>query len=95
MVDLDALQAELSSRRDIVENALEELVQAELAGPSSDAMRMARSILMAGGKRWRPVLTLLAHEAAGGDRAGEGGRGRARFQKLEGCGFVRRRRAVD
>ncbi|CAI8223313.1 MAG: Octaprenyl diphosphate synthase [Methanobacteriota archaeon] len=67
MVELDALQAELSSRRDIVENALEELVQSELAGPSSDAMRMARSILMAGGKRWRPVLTLLAHEAAGGD----------------------------
>ena len=28
-------------------------------------MVMARTVLMAGGKRWRPVLT-LAHEAAGG-----------------------------
>ena len=50
----------------MVESRLEQLVNKEMAGPSAEAMAMARTVLMAGGKRWRPVLTLLAHEAAGG-----------------------------
>ena len=60
------LEARLSAYREMVESRLEELVNKEMAGPSAEAMAMARTVLMAGGKRWRPVLTLLAHEAAGG-----------------------------
>jgi geranylgeranyl pyrophosphate synthase len=65
------LEARLGAYRDRVEKALEELVQEEMAGPSAEAMAMAKKVLMAGGKRWRPVLTLLAHEAAGGTLSDE------------------------
>lgn len=65
VADID-LEARLRYYRDKVEFALEELVSEEMLGPSAEAMAMARTVLMAGGKRWRPVLTLLAHEAAGG-----------------------------
>ncbi len=65
VVSID-LEARLSAYRNKVEESLEELVNKEMAGPSAEAMAMARTVLMAGGKRWRPVLTLLAHEAAGG-----------------------------
>jgi len=65
VVSID-LQARLSAYREKVEASLEELVNKEMAGPSAEAMSMARTVLLAGGKRWRPVLTLLAHEAAGG-----------------------------
>lgn len=70
VVSID-LEARLSAYRDKVEESLEELVNKEMAGPSSEAMAMARTVLMAGGKRWRPVLTLLAHEAAGGELSEE------------------------
>ena len=73
VVSID-LEARLSAYRDKVEESLEELVNKEMAGPSAEAMAMARTVLMAGGKRWRPVLTLLAHEAAGGEPPeGDGG----------------------
>ena len=71
MVASKDLEARLRSYRDRVEVALEELVSEEMLGPSAEAMAMARTILMAGGKRWRPVLTLLAHEAAGGSPTDE------------------------
>ena len=66
MVAGKELDARLRSYRDKVEAALEDLVAKEMLGESEEAMAMARTVLMAGGKRWRPVLTLLAHEAAGG-----------------------------
>lgn len=53
-----------------VETALEALVEEAMAGSSGQAMGLAREILLAGGKRIRPVLALLAHDLAGGsDRA--------------------------
>ncbi len=66
MVGPEAIHNHLAALRDEVERALVSLVEDEMAGPSSEAMALSRSILLAGGKRWRPVLTLLAHEAAGG-----------------------------
>jgi geranylgeranyl pyrophosphate synthase len=71
MVSMGSLSAELNSRRDIVEEALEEFVQQRLAGSEAPAMRLARDILLAGGKRYRPLLSLLAYEAAGGNDTSE------------------------
>jgi len=70
VVSID-LEARLSAYREKVEASLGELVTKEMAGPSAEAMSMARTVLLAGGKRWRPVLTLLAHEAAGGSPSEE------------------------
>jgi geranylgeranyl pyrophosphate synthase len=52
--------------RDIVDEALEDFVQEKMASSQAPAMTLAREVLLAGGKRYRPVLALLAFEAAGG-----------------------------
>ena len=57
----------LSVIKDRFDDALEELVLEKLSGDEAPAMSLARDILLSGGKRFRPVLALLAHEAAGGD----------------------------
>ncbi len=57
----------LVERRLAIEQALEELVESSMDGPTGVAMELIREILLAGGKRIRPVLTLLAYELAGGD----------------------------
>ena len=57
----------LSLIKDRFDDALEELVLEKLSGDEAPAMSLARDILLSGGKRFRPVLALLAHEAAGGD----------------------------
>lgn len=49
-----------------VEAALESLVSERMNSVESPAMDLSREILMAGGKRVRPVLTLLAYDLAGG-----------------------------
>ena len=67
MASMGSLSAELDSRRDIVEEALEEFVQQRLAGSEAPAMRLASAVLLAGGKRYRPIIAILAYEAAGGD----------------------------
>jgi len=56
----------LLDRRLEIEEALEGLVAASEEGPFGTAMALAQEILLAGGKRIRPVLTLLAYELAGG-----------------------------
>ena len=56
----------LEQRREEVEAALVAHVEAAAAGEHAEAMALARQVLLAGGKRWRPVLILLAHELAGG-----------------------------
>ncbi len=66
MVASESLHDHLGDLRAEVEDALTELVETQMAGPAAEAMALSSSILLAGGKRWRPVLTLLAHEAAGG-----------------------------
>ena len=66
MVSLSSTQQKLGKRRDIVEEALEDFVQEKMASIQAPAMTLAREVLLAGGKRYRPVLTLLAFESAGG-----------------------------
>ena len=66
MVSLRSTQRQLGKRRDIVEEALEDFVQEKMASIQAPAMNLAREVLLAGGKRYRPVLTLLAFESAGG-----------------------------
>ncbi len=61
----------LIERRIEVESAIELVVESSLNGSYAPAMELAREILLAGGKRIRPVLTLLAYELAGGDNRDE------------------------
>ena len=61
----------LIERRFEVESAIEAVVESSMSGPFSTAMELAREILLAGGKRIRPVLTLLAYDLAGGDNREE------------------------
>ena len=44
----------------------QDFVQEKMATNQAPAMVLAREVLLAGGKRYRPVLTLLAFECAGG-----------------------------
>ena len=71
MVSMGSISADLDRRRDVIEEALEEFVQQRMAGSEAPAMRLARDILLAGGKRYRPIIALLAYEAAGGDDTSE------------------------
>ena len=67
MVSMHSFKAEMDRRRNVVEEALEEFVQQSMTGPGAPAMRLAGDILLAGGKRYRPVMATLAFEAAGGE----------------------------
>ena len=49
-----------------VEDALHSVIESSMNGPYSHAMGLAREILLAGGKRIRPILTLLAYDLVGG-----------------------------
>jgi len=71
MVSLRPSQQQLRKRRDIVEEALEDFVQEKMASTQAPAMALAREVLLAGGKRYRPVLTMLAFESAGGEEISE------------------------
>ncbi len=71
MVTLRNAKRHLSGRRDVIDEALENLVQDRLTGTDAPAMSLASDILLAGGKRYRPILTLLAFEAAGGEDESE------------------------
>jgi geranylgeranyl pyrophosphate synthase len=54
-----------------VETAIENIVESSMHGPYASAMELAREILLAGGKRIRPTLTLLAYDLAGGNNRDE------------------------
>ena len=56
----------LVERRMEVEDALHSVIESSMNGPYSHAMGLAREILLAGGKRIRPILTLLAYDLVGG-----------------------------
>ncbi len=71
MVSVGSISAGLDRHRDAVEEALEEFVQQRMAGSEAPAMKLAGDILLAGGKRYRPVISILAYEAAGGDDVSE------------------------
>ena len=71
MVSLKSTHRQLTKMRDIVDEALEDFVQEKMASSQAPAMNLAREVLLAGGKRYRPVLALLAFEAAGGEEISE------------------------
>ena len=49
-----------------VDAALEALVEDEIEHGAGEVAELCASMLLAGGKRLRPLLILLAHEIAGG-----------------------------
>jgi len=57
----------LAAEREQIEAALQRLLPNEAAWPSR-LHRAMRYAVFAGGKRVRPILARLAHEAAGGDK---------------------------
>ena len=69
MVSLNQIsaRAELERRRYEVEEALEEFVHKRLSMPDAPVMRLVSDVLLAGGKRYRPILAVLAYEACGGE----------------------------
>ena len=54
-----------------VEAAIESVVESSMIGSYAPAMELAREILLAGGKRIRPILTLLVYDLAGGSNREE------------------------
>ena len=56
----------LEGLRDQVEEALENFVQDRMTKNDAPAMSLARDLLLSGGKRYRPIVALLAYQAAGG-----------------------------
>ena len=71
MASLKSTHRQLTKMRDIVDEALEDFVQEKMGSSQAPAMALAREVLLAGGKRYRPVLALLAFEAAGGKEISE------------------------
>ena len=71
MVSMRSNNEKLANRHDIIEEALEDFVQERMTGSEAPSMALARHVLLAGGKRFRPVLALLAFEAAGGENQSE------------------------
>jgi geranylgeranyl diphosphate synthase type I len=62
----------LERRRALIEGRLEPVLEAAEPDTMSDRLE---HVSLSGGKRVRPMVTLLAFEAAGGELAGEDGRG--------------------
>ena len=71
MVSMRSNNEKLANRHDIIEEALEDFVQERMTGSEAPSMALARHVILAGGKRFRPVLALLAFEAAGGENQSE------------------------
>ena len=69
MVSLNQIsaRAELERLRYQIEEALEDFVQKRLSQPDAPVMRLVSDILLGGGKRYRPVLSVLAYQACGGE----------------------------
>tara|TARA_A100001037_G_scaffold82569_1_gene74560 strand:- start:67 stop:1047 length:981 start_codon:yes stop_codon:yes gene_type:complete len=61
----------LVERRLEIEDALHSVIESSMNGPYASAMNLAREILLAGGKRIRPILTLLAYDLVGGQDRNE------------------------
>ena len=61
----------LIQKREEVEQALQSHVDEALCGGNRAAMLLAKEVLLAGGKRWRPILVLLSYQLAGGKNRDE------------------------
>ena len=58
----------LDSIKNFIEDSIEELVMEKMSSPlDKPIMSIASDVLLGGGKRYRPILVILAYKAAGGD----------------------------
>jgi len=62
----DMLKESLEAGRLLVNNQLQSLLDESLTNGHNEVVELAGSVLMAGGKRLRPVLSILAYQLAGG-----------------------------
>ena len=57
----------LESYKDIFEDSLEQMVLQRMSSNADrPAMSIAKDVLLAGGKRYRPIMSMLGFKAAGG-----------------------------
>ena len=72
---MDAVNSDsmsLDSFKNMVEENIEQLVLSKMASKiDKPVMSIAREVLMGGGKRYRPMLSILAYSASGGSDVGE------------------------
>ena len=66
MVSKLSLKRGIQERLNVFEEELEGLVQEAISSKGAPAMDLARDVLLAGGKRLRPLLAILTYEATGG-----------------------------
>ena len=66
MVSKLSLKRGIQKRLNVFEEELEGLVQEAISSKGAPAMDLARDVLLAGGKRLRPLLAILTYEATGG-----------------------------
>ena len=64
--DVTSLVDSLEFMRQEVDASLHELIQNEINSGAGQVAQEAGRVLLAGGKRLRPLLILLAHRLAGG-----------------------------
>ena len=67
MATMLAVKRRLDKRLNLFEESLESLVHDAMSSSEAPAMVLARDVLLAGGKRLRPLLCILSYEAAGGE----------------------------
>ncbi|MEC7757284.1 MAG: polyprenyl synthetase family protein, partial [Candidatus Thermoplasmatota archaeon] len=72
---MDAVNSDsmsLDSFKNMIEENIEQLVLSKMASKiDKPVMSIAREVLMGGGKRYRPMLSILAYSASGGSDVGE------------------------
>jgi geranylgeranyl pyrophosphate synthase len=66
-----SMKRRMDSRLNLFEESLESLVHEAMSSSEAPAMVLARDVLLAGGKRLRPLLCILSYEAAGGEDVSE------------------------
>ena len=58
----------MDSIKNFVEESIEELVLEKMSSSlDKPVMAIARDVLLGGGKRYRPILSILSYRVAGGD----------------------------
>ena len=71
MATMLSVKRRLDKRLNLFEESLESLVHDAMSSSEAPAMVLARDVLLAGGKRLRPLLCILSYEAAGGEDVSE------------------------
>ena len=66
MVSKLSVKRGIQKRLNVFEEELEALVQEAISSKGAPAMDLAMDVLLAGGKRLRPLLAILTYEATGG-----------------------------